>query len=914
MVPARYSQDFSNTTLLQTKLHQPHVHPQFMPRPHFWERLDQGLDNGLILVSAGAGYGKTTLISSWLGERANNPGEHHVTLPAAWLSLDENDSHLELFLFYCGTALRTIFPGACAETFALLQAPLPVPPSTLIATLINDLEDLPEDFILVLDDYHTIQGEAVPDLLASFVQHWPHRLHLILITRHNPPLPIAALRAKGKITEFRARDLRFTSEEIRQYASRVMKEPLDQPVLQELEQQTEGWIAGLYLYTLALRQRGIAGTLTTFTEAGRNIADYLMDEVLSQQPADISQFLLKTSILECWCIPLCAQVMGDESTERGMQRCLEWLERTNFFTIQLDDRREWHRYHHLLREMLHRRARIILGADQIIELHRRAAAWFEQQGLVEEALHHLLEIHDFDQAERLVQQALREVLNREDRSTLERWVSLFPEDFIQQSPWLLIMKCSALQFMWQLGAIPPLLKRIEVLLENRTSEAAIADLPILRGLVLALKGELAFFENQMEQCAADEQEAMVLLPESWTYARGGYMLFLGLSMQELGQGQIIDRQLWKEYESLPEKTNAYAVRLLFPLCVNEVQAGRLEQSRQRGELMLEQATRGGLPVLQGWGHFWLGMIYYSWNDLTAAARHFQAVADQKFSVQVLAARHSLMGLVLVRLAQDDRSTARSTLETLAQYEVDIFGTETDATRSLRAHLQFNGGERSSAWRWADAFTGPVLDRPLLWMQEEQVTRAYLLISRGRQEDIQTAQQIIDSVLEIAEKTHNTRFTIILTILRALAIDLQGQMEAALETMRHAIDLARPGGFIRFFVDYGLLLQTPLARLAERYPADDFICQILAAFPAQESRHPVLDSSVPSLPIEGLTSREADVLLLMRERLSDKEIARKMSLSPATVKRHAANIYQKLGVRRRWDAVAKAEALHLLSQR
>ena len=505
-------QQSSSTTLLQTKLHQPHVPQQFMPRPRLCGRLDQGLEGGLILVAAGPGYGKTTLISSWLEERAGRTGTRPTAFRAAWLSLDENDSNLELFLVYCVTALRTIFPGACPETLSLLQAPVPAPPATLVSTLSNELEGLPEDFILVLDDYHTIKGEAVPDLLAALARHWPRRLHLVLITRHNPPLPIPALRAKGKLTELRARDLRFTADEIRQYVGRVTNQPLGQPVIKELERQTEGWIAGLYLSTLALRQQGIQGTLAALTEAGSNVAEYLIDEVLAQQPADISQFLLKTSVFERWCLPLCEQILGGSSAGLSMQGCMEWLERTNFFITPLDDGQEWYRYHHLLREMLHRRAQAVLGPDQVAGIHRRAAAWFEQKGLVEEALHHLLEARDLDQAGRLVQHGLRGVLNREDRSTLERWMSLFPEDFIEQNPWLLLMKCTALQFRWQLGAIPPLLRQIETLIENRASGSDIPDLPILRGIMLAFRGELAFFANQMEQCAANEQEAMTLLP------------------------------------------------------------------------------------------------------------------------------------------------------------------------------------------------------------------------------------------------------------------------------------------------------------------------------------------------------------------------------------------------------------------
>lgn len=904
----------TNSTWLRTKLHRPRVTRQLVPRPRLLERLEQGLDGALILVSAGVGYGKTTLISSWLEGRAARSGEYGAALPTAWLSLDEYDSDLGVFLRYCGAAVRTIFPEAFPETLALLQAPQQSPLATLVATLGNEIESLPGDFVLVLDDYHTITGEAVPDLLATLAKHWPRPLHLVLITRHNPALPIASLRAKGQLAEIRARDLRFTAEEVGQYISHVLEKSLSQPVLERLERQTEGWIAGLYLATLALRQAGVRASQSALAEADANTADYLMDDVLAHQPPDILQFLLRTSILDRWCVPLCEKIVGASSTDRSVRACLEWLELTNFFIIPLDDGQEWYRYHHLLRDVLQRRAQVTLGLDQIICLHREAAAWFEQQGWIEEALHHMLAAHDLDQAARLMQHSLRDVLNREDRATLDRWLHLLPEDFIQRRPWLLIIKCLALQFAWQLGAIPPTLKQIEALMEGAASESAVADLPILRGIVLALQGELAYFSNQMEHSVACVQEALTLLPASWSYVRGGYTMFLGLSMHALGQGRTIDGLLWLQYEALRDKTNAYAVRILFPLCVNDLQAGRLEQARQRGELMLEQATRGKLPVLQGWAHYWLGVIYYLWNDLAAAGRHFRAITDQRFAIHVLTARHGLTGLALVQLAQGENAAAGDTLALLSQYEISLLGTETDLTRSVHAHAQVGGGDRADALRWADAFTAPVLDQPLLWMHDPHMTKAYVLLARGTAADVQAAMQIVEALYEIAVRTHNLHFTIATTILRALTLNGQGQIEAAQAALQHAIDLARLGGFVRVFVNPDSRLQALLIRLAKLHPADDFIGHILAAWPVPEQRVPARVSPAPASLIEPLTSRELDVLQLMRERLSDKEIAQKLGIAPVTVKRHSANLYQKLGVNKRWDAVAKAEALRILPPR
>ena len=898
--------------LLHTKLHQPHVMRHFVARPRLWKLLDQCVDRDLILVAAGPGYGKTTLISSWLEHRTATDGAAGATLPAAWLSLDEYDSDLGVFLRYCIEALRTIFPEACADTLALLNAPQEPPFATLVATLSNELESLPQDFILVLDDYHTIKGEAVPDLLAALAQHWPRFLHLVLITRHNPALPIATLRAKGQIAEIRARDLRFTTDEIRQYISGVLTEPPADRVVEQLERQTEGWIAGLYLFSLALRQDGLAATLMAIKETDGHIAEYLITDVLAQQPPDVVRFLLTTSLLDRWCLPLCEHLVEASAPERDAQACLAWLKRTNFFIIHLDDRQEWFRYHYLLQDLLRRWALVRLGPDQIDELHRQAAAWFEQQGLFEEAMHHTLEARDLDQTARLMQRALREVLNREDRATLDRWLSLLPDDFVERRPWLLMLKCLTLQFAWQLEAISPLLRQIEILIADMPVAWTIADLSILRGAVLTFQGELAYFQNHMEQGVQYVQEALALLPESWTYLRGGCLLFLGMSMQALGQGHTVNALLWTQYETLHEKTNAYATRILFALCVNEIQAGHLEQARQTGELMLEQAQRGGLPVLQGWAHYWLGLIDYSRNDLAQATQHFRAIVEMRFVIQARTARNGLMGLILAQLAQGYNPLARDTLDLLSRFEMETLDLETDETRSLRAQLRLQLGEPLAALRWADAFTTPIPDQPRIWQHDAHITKARLLLARGIVTDVQTAMQIIASLSEMTMRTHNARFTLALTVLRALALDMQGQTSESQVALQQAIEIARPGGFIRIFVDYGAPVQGLLNRLAKHDPADDFIARILAAFPTLQPPAPAHTPTAPAPLFEPLTMRELDVLRLMRERLSDKEIAQQLNIAPVTVKRYAANLYGKLGVNKRWDAVAKAEALGILS--
>ena len=819
-------------------------------------------------------------------------------------------------------AVRLLFTDACAETLELLQARHPPPPATLVTTFINEIVRLPR-FILVLDDYHTLGGKAVHDLLGQLLGHWPHSLHLVLISRHPPPLPLAELRARGSMVEIRRDDLRFTEAEIGAYLARALDQPLSQPALALLEQRTEGWIAGLHLAALALRDTGdTEAVLNALAAADTNISAYLVDGVLALQPPAIHSFLLQTCILDRFCVPLCEAVIG--ASECDVPACINWLEDANLFVTALDDRRKWYRYHPLFQNLLQRRALAEWGLEAVADRHRRAAAWFDRQALLDEALRHALAAGDLDYAARLMEQGLCAVLNREDRSTLERWLRLLPEEFIQRRPGLLMVKAWVLQLTWQLGAQMRVLRQVEALLNADAGAVLPADeLQILRGQIAGMYAQAAYFSNQPARCIAGCEEALALLPASWTYVRGGIMMYLGLGMQASGQGAAAARWLLDSYESLPDRTSTYAVRLLLAPCLNDLQAGRLEQARQTARVMLQQATIGGLVVNQGWAHYCLGLVHYHWNELDTAGQHFRELIDKRYLIQALTAREGMTGLALVHQALDAGAEAWRMVEMLGQFDLERMGNEEDATRSLRARLLLLQGNVEQAGRWADAFTVPVPDCPLLWLEQPSLTKARILITRAGAAGVQPALELLDALDDIAGRTCNTRVRIEILALRALALDVGGQAEPAAAALRQALDLARPGGFVRVFVDLGPSLQQLLRRLGGQGEEEPAIRRILAAFPEPRSSQgpdnrrtgSEQDSSHrPANGIEPLTRREIEILSLMREGLRDKDIARRLNISHQTVKRHAVNLYVKLSVKRRLDAVAKAETLRILPPR
>jgi LuxR family transcriptional regulator, maltose regulon positive regulatory protein len=547
----------SDNSLLKTKLHRPVLPRDLVKRTRLVELLNEEINRPLILVCAPAGFGKTTLISGWLEQLEADQSTAAACLPSAWLSLDENDSDLNLFLRYFVAALRTIFSSACEDTLALIQAPQKPPLEVLYTTISNELEGLPGEFILVLDDYHTLRGSEVHNLLGELVRHWPRPLHLVLISRLSPPIPLEHLRAKGLIGEFRTRDLRFTSEETATYLSKTQFALMDQEALPLLEERFEGWPAGLHLAAISFRSAGSQeAVLSSLSGIDINITEFLLEEVLSHQIPAIQTFLLKTSILDSFNTSLCEAVIGEIDATWNVRQCLDWIERAEMFIIPLDNRREWYRYHHLFQELLRHRLTAQVGPEQIAGMHRQASAWFEQHGFLDEALHHALAAGDLELAARQMYSGLREVLNREDRPTLERWLRLLPDELIQQRPDLLMIKAWALQFLWRLDQQAQVLQRVEKLLDSEVGTLfPPEEQHVLRGQILLPQAQRAYFSNQHAHTIDLCQQVLSLLPPSWTFVHGGAMIYLGMAMQASGQAAAAEALLLDAYESASDKSN-----------------------------------------------------------------------------------------------------------------------------------------------------------------------------------------------------------------------------------------------------------------------------------------------------------------------------------------------------------------------
>jgi LuxR family maltose regulon positive regulatory protein len=908
--------------LLQTKLHRPPPTRLLVHRQRLLDRLDKGKDSSLILVCAPAGYGKTTLVSSWIeGMQAGDP-RRSVSMPAAWLTLDEYDSDALLFVKYLISALRTIAESACAKTLDLLYSPQQPSINVITTTLINDIVQLPGSIILVLDDYQNIQGQAVHQLLDDVLKQSSPKLHLVVISRTDPPLSVARLRANGLFTEIRSRDLRFTREEATEYLTDAVDISLSEALLMQLEERLKGWIAGLRLATLSLRSAGDANSvLTTLAGADTNITDYLADEVLARQLPAIQSFLLKTSILDRFNVSLCEAVVGDIDPAWSVGNCLDWLDRMELFIIPLDEHKQWFRYHPLFQDLLKQRLKAESGPKPEIHLHQRASAWFADQGLLDEAIQHALESGDNHLVARLMEKGLKDVLNREARLTLDQWVKILPEEILHSKPSLLMIKVWALAISWHLAAAMKLLHQVEAMIETSESNLDTESIQILRGQIATLRAQEAFFANQPARAIEYSRKGLTLMPESWVYVRGGLILYLGLSMQAIGQSQAAERFLFDQYEGHDDKTDGFSMRILLALSFNNLNNGGLEQSRQVAHTMLDQSIRGRRQVTSNWGHYFIGFVKYQWNELDAAEDHLTEIIGNRYAITPLIAQHGMTILARVHQAGGRSSEAWQTLETLSRFDLERIGYEENETRALRARLSLLQGKMGDAFRWADAFTEPPAERPLLWLENPHTTRAQILITRGDEGDLQEALKILDQLDEMAVRTYNTRSLIEIRALQALALDAQGRSRKADTLLKQALDLARHGGFIRVFLDLGKPMQEMLQRLGARSPNKEYSQRLLSAFTEEQQRKKAEDTQQtsasgparkPPVLAEPLTAREMDVLRLLRGPLSNKEIASQLYLSPSTIKRHTINLYGKLGAHSRKEAVAAAIDLGILS--
>jgi LuxR family transcriptional regulator, maltose regulon positive regulatory protein len=912
------------TPVLATKLYVPPPQPRVVPRPRLIERLNEGaLHRRLTLLSAPAGFGKTTLVSGWVAgcER-----------PAAWLSLDEGDNDPARFLAYLLAALRTIAPNIGEGVLGALRSPQPPPTESILTTLLNEIAAIPDEIVLVLDDYHVIDARAVDDALAFVLEHLPPGMHLVVATREDPRLPLARLRARGQLAELRAADLRFTPDEAAEFLEEVMGLSLSAEDIAALETRTEGWIAGLQLAALSMRGReDVPGFIRAFAGDNRYIVDYLVEEVLQRQPERIRSFLLQTSILDRLNGSLCAAVTDQEE---GNAR-LEALERGNFFVVPLDDNRQWYRYHHLFAEVLYAHL-MAEQPDLVATLHRRASEWYEQNGSAADAIRHALAAEDFERAADLVELAVPAMRRSRQEATLLGWLKALPEELFHVRPVLNVHYAGTLLQSGQLDGVEERLRDAERWLNTTADRRERPDEPAAEMIVVheeafrrlpasiaMYRAGIALARGNVPETVTYARRVLDLAPEDDHFQRGAAAALLGLAAWTSGDLEAAHRSYADGMAHLQRAGNiSDAVGGAMTSADIRIAQGRLREAMRTYEHALRLATEQGDPAMRGTADMHVGMaeLHRERNDLEAATQRLLRSKEQgehtgfpQYSYRWRVAMARILE------AQGDLDGALDMLEEAERLYVSDFHPDVRPIAALKARIWVAQGRLDEALDWARE-RGLSAHDDLGYLREfEHVTLARVLLARYNSERADhlmlEATGLLERLLEAAEEGGRMGSVIEILALQALAQKTQGDSPAALVPLERALALAEPEGYVRVFVDEGRPMAHLLSEAAAQGIMPDYTGKLLAAFRAEghidpdDSPHLAAPASQPL--VEPLSDRELEVLRLVAQGLSNREISERLFLAVITVKGHNRNTFRKLQVRRRTEAVARARELGLL---
>jgi LuxR family maltose regulon positive regulatory protein len=872
-------------------------------RPRLIKKIKRGSERSLTLISAPAGFGKTTFLSSWLQEYEGNHG---------WVSLDENDDDTGIFLRYFTAAIQRVFPKGCDGILHLLDAPHLPTQDYLASKIVNELADLPGELILVLDDYQFIQVEKIHQLLTILIQNMPSQMHLVIATRKDPPFPLSLLRGRRQMLEIRANDLRFTPEEAKTYLEGVLGEELDQNAITSLTNGTEGWITGLRLAALSLQGQSDLKISADISEGSSTfyVREYLFNEVFSHQPKEIQDFLLRTAILNRFCSDLCDAVIGISNSHLLLER----LGHPNLFLVYLDAERKWYRYHHLFRDMLRHRSRMALSKKEIDGLHSNASTWYGTRGMIEEALNHALAAGDTDDAVHLIETNRHELLNIEDSSSLERWLNKLPDEVVQERPALLLAQAWIFELSFQSAKIPPILGEVETLLGTEDAVWTDDQLQEALGEIEALRSFLYFLQDESELALKHSSTALQQIPGAHTFVRSIAIVILGMAYHNIGESAQASREL-DVFLTNASSTTTVARVLIANIYIYMLQGDLYQAEHLLGQLKQVTEERN-LTISRVVLHWLIGRINYERDNFDEASKHFSIVFELRYNAQFIMVHDSMIAMAMIEHAQGNAENKASALADLREFSLErgITGKlpEIDFLEARLDLLQSNDVKRAIERMQSIPSEIPTL--MLVFLEIPIISKAQALIAQGTVASLQEATQLLEELLAYNQAMHNSLQQIRILSCLAVAYQAQGRIRNAQDVLEEALELAQPGGFIRTFVDIGPKMAELLEHFADRGSEANYIRQILAAFPGQPHR---VAQQKPALVVtsndvvEPLTRREREVLVYLSQWLSDKEIAQELVISPRTVKKHASNIYGKLGVKNRMQAVEKAKDLGLL---
>jgi LuxR family maltose regulon positive regulatory protein len=785
----------------------------------------------------------------------------------------------------------------------------------------RELRSAPAEFVLIVDDFHRIRHEAIRQFMTELAQDRPPALHLVLSSRVDPSLPLDRLRAGAELTEVRASALQFTPEEVETFLAPLLGDETSHEIALEATKRTDGWITGLRLAMLSLQSDPHPDTFVARLRAGggRHVMGYLLAEVLGRLSPPIQDFLLCTSVLDQLTGDLCDAVVGERDPVIRGSAALEQIDNLNPFITRIDESGDWYRYHPLFQELLQHELRARYGPQQISTLHLRASDWYAQRSMIDEAVRHALKSHDVEVAGRLVEGQFQRALNEQRWQDLKGWLALLPESLVQDRPALVIALALVHSIQGRLSAIPPLLRRAEELLRAHPETCETLSDVALRGICDVLWAQDHYWRSEGIEGLKAVERALAAVPVTSTYVRGCGLMYSGMLQQLVGEGANATDTLERLVDT--DESATVTARALLSLCLISRQAGRLDRCYTSAQRLLTHAQRHHLLLDIHWAHYFLGWVAYERNRLDEACEHFLVVLEERYLAGAIPASDSMSALATTYQVQGRATDAEAVMQDLTHYAVDLnHSFAMGAVAGLRARLALLREDRFSAQAmlpWLERPTSP--PTPMLWLLPPPLIQARILLAMGDSESLRDAVERLAALEQFAQATHDVWRLYAIRSLQAIAYAQQGRRPKALRALRQALTSAQTQRIVRTFADYGpemadLLRELRAADLTGEMAS--YVEEILAACAAHQPPLPEMTTTNPIrvtqvVVASPLTAREIEVLLMLDQRYSDKEIAQELVISTFTVRAHTRSIYRKLEVSDRREAVLRARDIGIL---
>ena len=876
-----------DTSLLKTKFYVPILSLGMVTRTGLLERLQDCVNYRLILVSAPAGFGKTTLLSEWI---------HQIqpTIHVAWVSLDEGDNEPLRFWDYFITAINDIEPAVGETALAFLHSGQQISFESILTTLLNDLTSIPGDFVLVLDDFHFIQSPAIHKDLTYFLEHMPPGMRLIISTRADPPLPISRFRGKGTLLEIGADDLRFSREETASLFVEMGIKPLSDLVIDAMNTKAEGWVAGLKMAALSMRNKDDLDTFVSdFTGSQRFITDYLFEEVLQQQSEEVCTFLLQTSILNRLSFPLCDAICGRDDSEGMLSR----LDNSNLFIIPLDDSREWYRYHHLFRDLLQHQLMKGTKKEQIKNLHRKASRWFEDNNLLDDAINHALAAEDWERAMDLISEP--EVQARTTRSqVMLNWLGQIPVEVARTRARICMNYVYVLEGAGKYDDAERWVTHLDEIAENDS---------YLQGCVAVARSVITYHKLDFIQAQEYAEKALSLLTIDDTQKGMASAVLAGvyLSQQRYLEAEPLEKRFYEIFRQMGY--TVHAIGPLFWLGYIAFLRGNFQQAVDNFQEVIELASE--FPAMGNRisnAYLMIGCAHYIWNNLGKAA-YFQEKAIEVYQLSdeygSLNFDSVYLHLAVTRMAMGEIDKAMEAMEKADQLLNSQDSIHRARNTAFHAAIALSQGDTDSASRWIDALMDLVDFIPL----DAPASTMHLIdIRKGKD----AARKELDDKYNFYLSQDCKAVLVGIRIRQALISD---KYEETLECLSDALAMGEKEQNIRHFVVFGQALAPLLRRAISKDLEPVYTRKLLDIIVEEEHQRKTRQSEIlPSISTQGILSkRETEVLRLIAEGLSNQEIADRLFITLGTAKTHARHVFDKLGVNDRRRAIAKASDLNLI---